>query len=307
MNKRDEFVEHVMLLRNKPVEAKKDAVFNHKYFDVEDKADGHRATVIRMPNEIIVLSRKKDVQLQDAMPPRFINLVAKLPDWTALDGEVFVLGKPASYVPTALRLKDGQLRFIAFGCPFFDGENQLNLPIDYHRGQLKRFGFNRTLRRGLVDLLPLDKVEAGETHLTLAELKQAARELIVEGFVVKEKHRYGGLWWKVKPTRTIDAFVTDWKLGNGKHIGLVGAFTVSVNDGDKVVDVASVGNGFQDPEREELNGDECIGRVMEVEYDSIMSKGRLRFPRFLRWRDDKCRHECSIEQIRALHGGLTRE
>jgi hypothetical protein len=111
---------------------------------------------------------------------------------------------------------------------------------------------------------------------TLAFLDQKARELKIEGFVLKASD-----WYKFKVENTCDLKVTGIKLGEGKYTGHCGALLCS----DKNGEVASVG-GMTDEIRFKISYFD-IGRIVEVKYQEIGSQGRLRHPRFVRWRDDK--------------------
>ena len=66
--------------------------------------------------------------------------------------------------------------------------------------------------------------------------------------------------------------------------------------GDQLIEIARVGGGFSDADRRWTEA-EVMGRVCEVRYDCVMARGRLRFPRFIQWRDDKPSNECTMEQL----------
>lgn len=101
-------------------------------------------------------------------------------------------------------------------------------------------------------------------------------------------------WAKEKRIATLDAVVTDVLDGNGKYAGLVGALELSV-EGRKVARCS----GMTDAERITMGDqdwDLLKGRVVEVAYQYVGAGGRLRHPRFVRWRDDKRVDECKLDQ-----------
>ena len=109
----------------------------------------------------------------------------------------------------------------------------------------------------------------------------------VEGWVLKDCDK----WYKVKPTPTVDCVVTGIVDGAGKYSGQVGALRVSV-EGQEIARVS----GMTDAARAEM-GQHTLGRVCEVAYQYVGSQGRLRHPRFIRWRDDKRQEECTHDQL----------
>ena len=71
---------------------------------------------------------------------------------------------------------------------------------------------------------------------------------------------------------------------------------VHSRNGERYCVIAGPEGGFDDEEGE-LPKEAWVGRVIEVEYQSIAANGRLQFPRFVRVRDDKVRTECSVDQL----------
>ena len=118
--------------------------------------------------------------------------------------------------------------------------------------------------------------------------------------ILKQEHCKG--WFKVKPLKTVDAFVTGYTYSESDtKFGWLRAVQVSVWSVDKSqTRIASVGTGFTDEFRREMCGDKAeslINRVCEIEYDSIAANGKLKFPRFLRWRYDKSMEDCAVDQL----------
>ncbi len=70
-----------------------------------------------------------------------------------------------------------------------------------------------------------------------------------------------------------------------KYEGMMGGFELTQENGKH----CECGSGFSDEDREYMweNRNKVIGRIAEIKYQELTNDGIMRFPIFLRWRDDK--------------------
>lgn len=106
-----------------------------------------------------------------------------------------------------------------------------------------------------------------------------------EGLVLKCAHdpyvyKRSISWCKVKKRETLDLSVIGVEPGTGKYAGMMGALIVDYN-GTSV----KVGSGYTDIQRKEYLYNPPS--MIEVAYQSITANGSLRFPIFIKRRDDK--------------------
>lgn len=275
-------------------------------------------------------------QIKACKPKWFVNLQKNMPYASSVIGEIYYhnvenkCGMPASYIKTGLSNAENyfelesnstldkrtlgkihnnsfnQLCFAAFAIEYgFDGihlasdleEVQINIlklgiefapfiSFRYTRGQFLE-KYNKELLLGTV------LQEFVEEHKPKG---------LAEGWMLKNGNLTG--WKKVKKENTIDCFITGYVPGQGKYSGKVGSLRCAVyNSAGNKIEIATVG-GFSDEIRDWLTDqfaddelrENILKQVIEVQYQFVATKGRLRHPRFKNWRDDKLPEECLTNQ-----------
>lgn len=122
-----------------------------------------------------------------------------------------------------------------------------------------------------------------------------------EGVMVKDLNSqyHPGLrsngWTKVKRMDSWDTVIVGFTEGKGKYEGVIGAIRYGFMENGVLKEVGK-SSGMTDAYRTMFAEDPAsyIGRVAEIEGQEIGKNGAIRFPRFLRLRDDKLPEECSV-------------
>ncbi|MBE5314512.1 MAG: ATP-dependent DNA ligase [Xanthomonadales bacterium] len=165
-------------------------------------------------------------------------------------------------------------------------------------------------------------------------LRASARERGVEGLMLKradspwQPGRKRGAWWKWKlDPLSIDAVLIYAQAGHGRRATLYTDYTFALWDGDQLLPVAKAYSGLDDAEIQRLDRWirahtlERFGPVRSVKAELVFELGfegvnlssrhksgvALRFPRILRWREDKLAHEADqLGELRRLAERLAR-
>lgn len=185
-------------------------------------------------------------------------------------------------------------------------------------------------------VLRLSPVISGNTWAELAQLRESSRRLGVEGMMLKARDAlYGvgrtkdmGVWWKWKVDPfSVDAVLIYAQAGHGRRASLYSDYTFAVWDGPvesserTLVPFAKAYSGLTDVEMRKVDAIirkttvEKFGPVrsvtptlvFELGFEGIALSKRhksgiaVRFPRMLRWRQDKKVEEAdSLEMLQGL-------
>lgn len=289
-------------------------------WQAEWKWDGIRAQAICRKGQIFIWSRGEELST-DKFPElhAFIN---ELPDGTVLDGEAicFSNGCPLPFSALQTRigrktltkkiLADSPMAFIAYDCLEYEGEDIRSKTLSERRAILMNLHASSTNK----DIFQLSPAVNFETWDQLFTMRLTSRENHAEGFMLKRLDsvyhtgRKRGDWWKWKvDPLSVDAVMIYAQKGHGRRADLYTDYTFAVWDGDKLVPFAKAYSGLTDKEIKQVdafvkrNTLEKFGPVrtvkaelvFEIGFEGINRSARhksgvaLRFPRILRWRQDK--------------------
>lgn len=299
-------------------------------WQVEWKWDGIRAQVIKRGGQVFIWSRGEDLITERF--PELADAAESLPDGTVLDGEIlpWIDGKVMPFTELQKRIgrKNLSAKILAevpiilqvYDLLELDGRDLRELDFRTRREMLENLvaGFDDGLR----EVLQITESVAAVDWAHLAEVRERSRTLGVEGFMLKRFDspyrvgRHRGDWWKWKiDPLTVDAVLIYAQKGTGKRANLYTDYTFAVWKGKDLVPFAKAYSGLTDAEIRKVdryvrdNTTESFGPVrsvtpklvFEIAFEALQRSTRhksgvaVRFPRILRWRDDK-----TIEQADSL-------
>ncbi|MEL6811356.1 MAG: ATP-dependent DNA ligase, partial [Bacteroidota bacterium] len=291
-------------------------------WNFEHKWDGIRAQVIVRDQQLFVWSRGEE--LVTAQYPEFEVFMETLPNGTVIDGEIlpFPEGKIGTFndLQTRIGRKNVSKALLqkvpvclkAYDLLEWKGEDLRSLSFDDRRKLLEEI-FQQGLHRALP--LLLSERMTFEHWEDVAAERERSRELGSEGLMIKKKDspylvgRKKGDWWKWKvDPLTIDAVLTYAMRGHGRRSNLFTDYTFGLwNEDKELVTFAKAYSGLTDAEFRKVdawikkNTLERFGPVrsvtpelvFEIAFEGIARSKRhksgiaTRFPRILRWRQDK--------------------
>lgn len=284
-------IQTILSLRQKP------NVWDGESFShAEYKLDGVRMTIIvEEDGAIFCIGRKAYINLwpQLQRQENIAPLIRGLCPGTVIDGELYSpsIGGGTSSDVTSLLVTGKGLVFCPWNISWFNKASWSLVSVRSQRARLKDLGF---IPPPLITRENFEKVikRANEDNVGL---RSVCEELGIEGFVLKADPFY--CWWKLKPMRSVDCIVTGWEEGKSRNQGRLGALRIAVvAQCGAYRCLGNVGTGFSDQQRNEI-GPDCVGKVVEIAYDCIAAQGKLRFPRFIRFRDDKPIEECDGREL----------
>lgn len=294
-------------------------------WQVEWKWDGIRAQLVKREGRLWIWSRGEELVTERF--PELHSLVSGLPDGTVIDGEIVVWKdsvQPFALLQQRIGrktlskkvLEDAPVAVLAYDLLEYQGEDWRNHIQAERRTQLEQViaACNQPV------LLPSPLLE-GRTWAALATQREASRSLGVEGMMLKDRNGlYGvgrtkdmGLWWKWKVDPfSIDAVLIYAQRGHGRRASLYSDYTFAVWDGPPgsertLVPFAKAYSGLTDEEMRKVDAIvrkttvEKFGPVSSVTPSMVFELGfegialskrhksgiAVRFPRMLRWRQDK--------------------
>lgn len=305
-------------------------------WQAEWKWDGIRAQMIKRDGKIFIWSRGEDLATEKF--PELHPLLNALPDGSVLDGEIlsFREGLPLPFNVLQTRigrknvskkiLQESPVAVIAYDCLEYKGED-IRPKTQRERRKLLEELHSETPFPEFFRLSPLITFNSWDE---LAAKRDESRSMIAEGIMLKRKsaiyqvgRRRGDWWkWKIDPL-SVDAVLIYAQKGHGRRADLYTDYTFAVWDGDKLVPFAKAYSGLTDQEINKVdnfvkrNTLEKFGPVRTVKPELVFEIGfeginrstrhksgvALRFPRILRWRQDKPKEEAdTLETLKALLG-----
>ncbi len=309
-------------------------------WQAEWKWDGIRAQVIKRQGQVFIWSRGEDLMTERF--PEIASAAESLPDGTVLDGEILPWIDDRVMPFTELQRRIGRktvgkklLEEVPVILQVYDileteARDIRSLEIYIRREFLEKTLENLDEEARKI-FRPTELVEAA-SWTDLAEKREQSRNLGVEGFMLKRREsvyrtgRHRGDWWKWKiDPMTIDAVLLYAQKGTGKRSGLFTDYTFAVwSDEGELVPFAKAYSGLTDAEIRRVdnfvrrNTKETFGPVRSVEpklvfelaFEAIQKSTRhksgvaVRFPRILRWREDKTIKDAdSLKTIHELLDG----
>lgn len=299
---------------------------DHGKVAAEFKYDGSRFQFHKKGSECRIYSRKLE-EVTNALPDIVQQLSGATDHDVILDGEALAVrdGRtlPFQYVLRRFRRKHDidahmeQIEMIpmVFDLLYLDGKTLLDEPLHARRTLLEK-----TLSGHIAPQVTSGDLDAVESFY------RTALEKGHEGIMVKALDSLytpgvrGRQWVKIKPAvDTMDLAVVGAEWGEGRRAGLFGSFLLACQDQGELLPVGKVATGFSDEMLAEIyallkdsviahSGKEVTfepGAVFEVGYAEIQKSPNyrsgfaLRFPRFIRLRDDKSVDEIeTLEQVR---------
>lgn len=301
---------------------------------LEWKWDGIRLQLLRRRGEVALWSRGEE--RLDGRFPEIERSAARLPRDCVIDGELLAWSDEDGLLPfSALQRRIGRLkpgprllaevpmRVQAYDLLELGGRDLRDEPLDARRALLG--SLLEDLRDPRLQLSP--EVVAPDWDHAL-RMREGARERGVEGLMLKRRAspyqagRRRGDWWKWKTDPlTVDAVLVYAQSGSGRRSTLYTDLTFALWDGEALVPVAKAYSGLSDAEISRLdrwiraNTLERFGPVRSVRPEQVFELGfevvnasrrhrsgiAVRFPRILRWREDKAPADADrIETLRAM-------
>ncbi|HJJ29967.1 MAG TPA: ATP-dependent DNA ligase [Methanocorpusculum sp.] len=304
-------------------------VETHGKVAAENKYDGSRFQFHKSGGKCAIYSRRLD-EMTASLPDVVEMLDAATTHDVIIDGEVIAImnGKPMPFQTILRRIRrkhgvqDAQdavtLLPWVFDILAADGETLIDLPFQERRKILESVMTEYVASQIVSD--SVDDIEA-YYHESLDNGNEGIMLKVLDSPYLPGNR--GKFWIKIKPeVDTIDLVVTGAEWGEGKRAKMFGSFLLACQDenGD-LLEISRVATGIDDSMLStlyELFKEKIIaekGKTVSFEPDVVFEVGyaelqkstnyaagyALRFPRFVRLRDDK-----NVEEIETLESLIRR-
>jgi len=323
----------VKMMLAQVAESVEDAVKEIKHLGVEWKFDGSRVQIHYANGKVSIFSRRLE-NVTNALPDIVEEVKRSVKEGVILDGEVIAVkdGKPMPFQHVLRRFRrKHEVSKMAEKIPLivyfydiiYDGESVIDLPLAERRKRLISAVNRNEILKIAEQIVTRDPDE-------ISRIFNSAIEAGHEGVMLKNlDSRYipgkrGKNWLKLKATmETLDLVVVGGEGGEGKRSNLISSYELACLDEEgNLLKVGKVATGFTDEDLEELTelfkneieveeGKKVVFHpkyVFEVAYQEIQKSPKyesgyaLRFPRFIRLRDDKSVDEAdTIERVARLY------
>ncbi len=309
-----------------------------EHWQVERKWDGIRGQIIVREGHLFVWSRGEEL-ITDRFP-EFTVLSEKLPNGTVIDGEILPwkenLPLPFQKLQTRIGRKHLSKKVLNAAPAIIMAYDLLEASSTDVRSwslQARRNRLTDIVGQANCKVLKLSPLVKVTSWGALNEERENARSFHCEGIMLKRNEsvykqgRKKGDWWKWKvDPLTIDAVMLYAQQGHGRRANLFTDYTFAVWNGDQLVPFAKAYSGLTDAEFVEVTQfvrQNTLDRygpvravkpelVFELAFEGIQQSTRhksgvaLRFPRMLRWRQDKLAKDANtladLKQMLVLYG-----
>ncbi len=289
-------------MRYKPMLAKTGKPFSSEDWLFESKWDGIRA-ISYVYNGSARLESRSGLDITRKFPEIQKSLLDSTAD-VVLDGEIVLVknGKPdfqelmkRFQVEDELRLEMLSEKYpavyVVFDILEIEGNPIISWPLEDRKDALFEYVDNSPR-------IQVIKYIEGEGE----KFFDAAIKLGFEGIMAKrlgspyEPGKRSGNWLKIKKTNTLDVVVLGYNQGEGERANTFGSLKIGAYKDGKLVELGNVGTGFNEEELEIAKKLVDSGKkfVIEVEYQEMTREGKLRMPRFVKFRLDKDPRECVL-------------
>jgi DNA ligase 1 len=299
----------------------------------EYKYDGFRMQIHKKGRKITVFTRRlEDVTEQFPEVTKYVEEFVKADDFI-LDSEALGFDhKTGKYLPfqaISQRIKrkydinktanDLPVEVNVFDIIYLDGKSLLKTPFHERRKLIEKIIIEHPKKLVIAKQLVTDDINKAEAFykeaLSAGEEGVMAKKL--DGLY--QPGRRTGYGVKVKPVmESLDLVIVGAEWGTGKRSGWLTSYVLACRKGKEFLDIGKVGTGIKELEEEGVSFEELTNRlkpliteesgkevrikpgvIIEINYEEIQkspsySSGyALRFPRFIRLRDDKGLNEVS--------------